>query len=110
LATLFGWTDQYHALQAESDQRRAPQRLLARAVAGYAEGVLSAQAIATLRGITLDEAETELWEAGVQPVEHDARWADPAELPDIDVDLGVLDEDPGVPADDAPGTAARDDG
>lgn len=110
LATRFGWTDQYHALQAESDQRRAPQRLLARAVAGYAEGVLSAQAIATLRGITLDEAETELWEAGIQPVEQDASWADPAELPDIDVDLGVLDEDPGVPADDAPGTAASDDG
>src|SRR5262249_28316934 len=48
-----------------SDQRRAPQRLLARAIRGYAEGVLSAQAIATLRGITVEAAEVELREAGV---------------------------------------------
>ncbi|OAA18351.1 protein of unknown function (DUF955) [Frankia sp. EI5c] len=30
LAARFGWIDQYRALQAESDRRRAPQRLLAR--------------------------------------------------------------------------------
>src|ERR1700677_279008 len=29
LAARFGWTDQYQVLQASSDQRRAPQRLLA---------------------------------------------------------------------------------
>jgi Zn-dependent peptidase ImmA (M78 family) len=50
LAVRFGWSDQYHALQADSDQRRAPQQLLARAIKGYAEGVLPAQALATLRG------------------------------------------------------------
>jgi len=38
LAVRFGWSDQYRALQADSNQRRAPQRLLARAVKGYAEG------------------------------------------------------------------------
>jgi hypothetical protein len=54
LAARFGWTDQYQMLQASADRRRAPQRLLARAITGYAEGVLSAQAIATLRGISLD--------------------------------------------------------
>ena len=54
LAARFGWSDQYQALQAYPDQRRAPQRLLARAITGYAEGVLPAQAIATLRGMSLE--------------------------------------------------------
>jgi Zn-dependent peptidase ImmA (M78 family) len=54
LAARFGWTDQYQVLQATSDQRRAPQRLLARAITGYVEGVLPLQAIAPLRGISPD--------------------------------------------------------
>ncbi|MFV2196835.1 ImmA/IrrE family metallo-endopeptidase [Nocardiopsis sp. LOL_012] len=91
LATRFGWSDQYRALQDESDQRRAPQRLLARAISAYAEGVLSVQAIATLRGITRQEAEAELREAGVVPAERPLAWADPTELPDADVDLTALD-------------------
>jgi Zn-dependent peptidase ImmA (M78 family) len=66
LATRFGWSDQYHALQAESDKTRAPQRLLARAIKGYQEGVLSAQAIANLRGITLEAAKRDLREAGIE--------------------------------------------
>jgi Zn-dependent peptidase ImmA (M78 family) len=69
LATRFGWSDQYRALQGESDQRRAPQRLLTRAIRGYAEGVLSAQAIATLRGTTVEVVETDLREAGIVPVD-----------------------------------------
>jgi Zn-dependent peptidase ImmA (M78 family) len=93
LAARFGWTDQYQVLQAGSDRRRAPQRLLARAITGYVEGVLSAQAIATLRGITLEALLEELNEAGVTPVERPTAWADPAELPDVRVDLAALDED-----------------
>lgn len=92
LATRFGWSDQYRALQADSDQRRAPQRLLARAVKGYEEGVLPAQAIATLRGITLEAAETDFREAGVVPVQRAIAWADPAQLPDVQVDLTALDD------------------
>jgi hypothetical protein len=46
-------------VQADSDRRRAPQRLLARTIKGYAEGVLSAQAITTLRGITREAAEAD---------------------------------------------------
>lgn len=92
LAARFGWSDQYRALQSDSDQRRAPQRLLARAIKGYEEGVLSVQAIATLRGITLDAAKADLREAGVAPVERPIAWADPAELPDAHVDLAALDE------------------
>ena len=99
LAVRFGWSDQYHALQADADQRRAPQRLLARAIRGYAEGVLSAQAIATMRGIALANAEVELREAGVVPAERPVTWADPAELPDVQVDWAALDEDLNAPDD-----------
>jgi Zn-dependent peptidase ImmA (M78 family) len=103
LAVRFGWVDQYHALRAESDQRRAPQRLLARAIKGYADGVLAAQAIATLRGITLETAEEELREAAVVPVEQPVAWIDPGELPAVDVDMMALDE-----ALDTPGMRAED--
>jgi Zn-dependent peptidase ImmA (M78 family) len=107
LAARFGWSDQYRALQADSDQRRAPQRLLARAIKGYAEGVLAAQAIATLRGITLEAAETDLREAGVVLAERPVAWADPTELPDMHVDLAALDEDLNVPDDHGQNTAAE---
>jgi Zn-dependent peptidase ImmA (M78 family) len=105
LAVRFGWIDQYHALRAESDQRRAPQRLLARAIKGYADGVLAAQAIATLRVITLETAEEELREAAVVPVEQPVAWIDPGELPAVDVDMMALDK-----ALDTPGTTAEDPG
>jgi Zn-dependent peptidase ImmA (M78 family) len=106
LAVRFGWSDQYHALQADSDQRRAPQRLLARAVNGYAEGVLSAQAIATMRGITLEIAEAELRDAGVLPAQHPIVWGDPAELPDVQVDWAALDEDLNA-SDEPPGSTTE---
>lgn len=93
LAARFGWTDQYLVLQASSDRRRAPQRLLARAITGYIAGVLPAQAIATLRGIKIEAIVEELGEAGVAPSERPVAWADPSELPDVNVDLTALDED-----------------
>jgi Zn-dependent peptidase ImmA (M78 family) len=93
LAARFGWADQYQALQASSDRRRAPQRLLARAIAGYVEGVLPAQAIATLRGISVEALMDEFGEAGVTPAERPVAWADPDELPDVEVDLAALDAD-----------------
>jgi Zn-dependent peptidase ImmA (M78 family) len=93
LAARFGWSDQYRALQADSDQRRAPQQLLARAIKGYAEAVLPAQAIATLRGITLKAAEADLREAGLVPNEQMIAWTAPADLPDMHVDLAALEED-----------------
>lgn len=93
LAARFGWSDQYHALQADSDQRRAPQRLLTRAITGYVEGVLSAQTIATLRGVPVDQAEAELREAGIVPAEQAVVWAAAGDLPDVDVDLEALDDD-----------------
>jgi Zn-dependent peptidase ImmA (M78 family) len=82
LAARFGWSDQYQALQTASDQRRAPQRLLARAIRGYAEAVLPAQTIATLRGVPLTVAEAALREAAVVPAERPVPWSDPTELPE----------------------------
>ena len=106
LAARFGWSDQYQALQADSNQRRAPQRLLARAITGYTEGVLPAQAIATLRGMSLEAVVKELDQAGVTPAaERPIAWADPADLPMVQVDLAELDEDLGA-ADDGPDTTA----
>lgn len=67
LATRFGWSDQYRSLQNDADRTRSPQRLLARAITGYREGVVSAQVIATLRGISAKDAEDELREAGINP-------------------------------------------
>lgn len=93
LAVRFGWSDQYRALQADADQRRAPQRLLARAIHGYAEGVLSAQAIATLRGISPEEAAAELREAGITPNPSSITWAGPGDLPEPQPDLAELDHD-----------------
>ena len=80
--------------------RRAPQRLLARTIKGYAEGVVSAQAIATLRGIPREAAETELREAGVIPAETPVTWADPDDLPEAHVDWAALDKDLEMPLED----------
>lgn len=107
LAVRFGWSDQYRALQADSDQRRAPQRLLARAITGYAEGVLPAQAIATLRGITPEAAEAELREAGIEPTRPPVAWADAESLPAADVDLAALDEDLSEPDEDGQSPAEQ---
>jgi len=93
LAVRFGWSDQYRALQADADQRRAPQRLLTRAIRGYAEGVLSAQAIATLRGVTPDTVVTELRDAGIVPSSPPIAWAGPDDLPAGGADLADLDND-----------------
>ncbi|WP_334123568.1 ImmA/IrrE family metallo-endopeptidase [Glutamicibacter sp.] len=72
LATRFGWSDQYAALQQDSNRPRSPQKLLSRAVAGYVEGVVSAQAIATLRGLPVTQVARELDDAGIVPTLHEA--------------------------------------
>lgn len=112
LATRFGWSDQYHALQADSGHRRAPQQLLARAIRGYVEGVLSVQAIATLRGLTRQETEAELRAAGVAPTGQSATWTDHSELPEPDVDLTALNEALDAPDEDtdAPDATVSDSG
>jgi Zn-dependent peptidase ImmA (M78 family) len=93
LVVRFGWSDQYQALQADADRRRAPQRLLARAVRGYEQGVISAQAIATLRGVPLDVAQADLRDGGIVPVERPVAWALPEDLPEVPVDWAALEAD-----------------
>ena len=93
LAARFGWMDQYRTLQNDSDRTRAPQRLLARAVRGFEEGMIPAQAIANLRNLPLDTVSRELQEAGITPKTGDAEWANAASLPTAHVDLDELDAD-----------------
>lgn len=92
LATQHGWMEFYRALQDKSDQPRPPQRLVARSVEGYREGVVSSQTIATLRGVTVDVVERELAEAEVFPREQEASWDSADELPTVTVDLSALEE------------------
>lgn len=94
LAVRYGWIDQYRALAEHSNKRRAPQRLLARAIDGYELGVLSAQAIATLCHLPLDVVKEELRMAGINPPTRSAiAWASVRDIPDLHVDLSELDRD-----------------
>ena len=48
----------------------------------------------------------ELHEAGVTPAERPIAWADPGDLPEVEVDLAALDEDLAAADDDGQDTAA----
>lgn len=72
LAGKFGWADQYRLMQHESHARRAPQRLLARAVDGYTRGIVSVAYIARLRGMGVAEVEAEFAEQGIEPISDDS--------------------------------------
>lgn len=67
LATQFGWLDQYRTLQAGSSLTRAPQRLLARAIRGYEQGVVTVETVASIRGVPASEVKAELGDAGIVP-------------------------------------------
>lgn len=91
LATKYGWRDYYLGLQEEADRIRAPQKLLARATRGYIEGVVSAQAIATLRGIPEAELLAEFAEAGIAPKPQPEDEFEIQHLPPVNVDLSGLE-------------------
>lgn len=91
LAVRFGWRDHYAGLQNESNQLRAPQRLVARAIAGYAAGVLSAQAVATLCGATEEETTQLLNNIGIYPQQFDWEEHELKVLPEVEIDLSDLD-------------------
>ena len=67
LAVRFGWSDYYDSLSQDSNRLRAPQKLVARAISGYATGVLSAQALATLQSTTEQAIVEELHKIGIVP-------------------------------------------
>lgn len=91
LATRFGWSDYYASLQGDSNRLRAPQGLLTRAITGFSEGVVSAQAIATLRGMPVDQVIAELSDAGIEPRAVDVAAFELDKLPTLDVDLSGLE-------------------
>lgn len=92
LATRFGWTDQYSTLRADSDRLRAPQGLVTRAIAGYAAGVVSVQAVATLRGVPVGTVQEELAAAGIVPEQLDPDDYELHELPEITIDVSDLED------------------
>lgn len=92
LAAKYGWSDQYRALQDESNRTRSPQQLVARAVEGYLAGVVSIQTLATLRGVSAQIVEEELGQAGLLPEGLATRWAAPGDLPPVEVDPSELEE------------------
>lgn len=92
LAARHGWSDHYRSLQEDSDRTRPPRRLLARAISGYAEGVVSAQTIATLRGIGANEVEAELADADIFPILPESTSMSASDLSPVKVDLSDLRE------------------
>lgn len=91
LAVRFGWSDYYDSLSKDSNRLRAPQKLLARAISGYATGVLSAQAIATLQSTTEQAIVAELHKIGILPEQ--PNWEDHElhDLPKVELDLTDLE-------------------
>lgn len=65
LATRFGWSNTYTLWQAESRATRPPQRLLQRAIAGYAQGLVSLETIARLEDVGTETALAALTGAGI---------------------------------------------
>lgn len=93
LASRFGWSDYYAILQGDSNKLRAPQGLLARAIAGYTAGVVSLQTIATLRGLPVEDIATEFSENGIVVDPSNDGELDLVEFPDVDLDLSDLGDE-----------------
>lgn len=92
LATQFGWSERYAALQEESNRVRPPQKLIARAISAYSDGLISAQVIATLRGLPEDLVLQELEEAGITPSFPSINDYELHDLPQVDIDLSGLED------------------
>lgn len=95
LAARYGWIDQYQTMQASANQRRSPQKLLARAIRGYSEGVVGVPVIARLSAIDETLAHAILESGQACPGDGAATWAGADTLPDVEVDLSDLEDAPG---------------
>lgn len=93
LATTYGWSSQYRMWQQDSSTPRPPQRLLARAVAGYRQGLVSLATLARMQSITEEEAQTNLDEAGitVTPLKAEVGKVPAADPDDVERALADLD-------------------
>lgn len=94
LASRHGWIDQYRAMAASSGRRRAPQRLLARAVRGYQLGVVSEPQIRRLMGGGQKAVENLLAALPSQPDSTPPQWTAAGSLPAVSTDLSDLDVEP----------------
>lgn len=83
LAARHGWLGQYKALAAASQQPRAPQSLMRRAVEGYHQGVLGLAELASWYGSDTSELSDEL--------------GPPAALGEDDLDLDADQDEPLFP-------------
>lgn len=94
LAARFGWADQYKGLQAESRQRRAPQRLLTRVIAGYVAGLVSLETVASVRGVSTEDLAIEFAQADITlaPRSDVTKGDDLFAGSDPNVDLSWLDD------------------
>jgi Zn-dependent peptidase ImmA (M78 family) len=81
LATRYGWSNTYALWQDESRAIRPPQRLLARAIDGYTNGLVSIDTIARLEDTDPNSARDALDDAGLTVQATGASTVDDDELP-----------------------------
>lgn len=81
LSTRYGWGNLYAVWKADSESIRPPQRLLARSIDGYTQGLVSIDTIARLEDTSTDDAESALVEAGLSAHIATAKPVDDIELP-----------------------------
>lgn len=82
VAAVHGWLDRYDQLAAASDEPRAPQGLLARAVAAYQAGVLSINELAVWYRRDPTELEAELGVPDESPATESDPWDSTASILD----------------------------
>jgi len=81
LSTRYGWSNLYSIWKTDSQAIRPPQRLLARTIDGYTQGLVSIDTIARLEDTDAEVAEAELAEAGLTAHTQTAAAVDDTELP-----------------------------
>lgn len=96
LAARFGWIDQYDAMSINSGRRRAPQKLAARTIRGYREGVVSIAAVARLFGTDEQSAQAMLDSGGDRSARLPIAWAPASSIPHVDPDTIGLEDALGI--------------
>ncbi len=77
LATRFGWRSEYDAWAAEARLPRPPRRLMRRTVDAYVAGAVSIAAVASVAGISVEQAQAQLDTDNIRPVPAPITWFDP---------------------------------
>ncbi|MDR0944605.1 MAG: ImmA/IrrE family metallo-endopeptidase [Bifidobacteriaceae bacterium] len=77
LAARFGWRDEHNAWTVQAQTRRAPRKLLVKAMDGYVKGLVSLTTLATITGTAPDVLSQELAQQGLTPEPTAITWFDP---------------------------------